>query len=145
MSARPTIHLTNVSSRKLHHGMVFNIMAAPRPWERLDGHVQSLTPPLEWLRLVQSGQITEAEYRRRYEAMISSSHPPSSCQAPGNLLAARGRAGGWSAEVVSDGDTLVCACSRAAAAAGRCHRVWAARFLVRSGWRVILDGSEVPA
>lgn len=26
---------------------------------------------------------------------------------------------------------------------GRCHRAWAAPFLVRAGWRVILDGVEV--
>jgi len=36
-----------------------------------------------------------------------------------------------------------CACSRAAAAAGMCHRVWAAEALARAGWRVVLDGVEV--
>lgn len=45
--------------------------------------------------------------------------------------------------IVSDGDTLCCACSRDDAAAGRCHRVWAAAALVRAGWRVILDGKEL--
>lgn len=44
---------------------------------------------------------------------------------------------------VRDGDTLCCACSVAEARAGRCHRTWAAPFLVRAGWRVVLDGVEV--
>lgn len=45
--------------------------------------------------------------------------------------------------VVPDGATLVCACSRAAAAAGRCHRVIAADFLRRAGWSVVLDGRVI--
>lgn len=44
---------------------------------------------------------------------------------------------------VPDGATLICACSREAAAAGRCHRVIAADVLRIAGWRVILDGREV--
>lgn len=45
---------------------------------------------------------------------------------------------------VRNGDTLCCACSVAESRAGRCHRAWAAPFLARAGWRVILDGVEVP-
>lgn len=41
---------------------------------------------------------------------------------------------------VPDGATLICACSREAAAAGRCHRVIAADMLKRAGWSVVLDG-----
>lgn len=41
---------------------------------------------------------------------------------------------------VPDGATLICACSREAAAAGRCHRVIAADLLKRAGWAVVLDG-----
>lgn len=41
---------------------------------------------------------------------------------------------------VRDGDTLCCACSVAESRAGRCHRSWAAPFLARAGWNVILDG-----
>lgn len=41
---------------------------------------------------------------------------------------------------VPDGATLICACSREAAAAGRCHRVIAADLLKRAGWSVVLDG-----
>jgi hypothetical protein len=39
-----------------------------------------------------------------------------------------------------DGVTLVCTCAVSEAAAGRCHRVWAAGVLAESGYRVILDG-----
>ncbi len=41
---------------------------------------------------------------------------------------------------VPDGATLICACSREAAGAGRCHRVIAADLLKRAGWSVVLDG-----
>jgi len=44
---------------------------------------------------------------------------------------------------VADGDTLCCACSAANAARDLCHRAWAAPYLVRAGWRVLLDGVEV--
>jgi hypothetical protein len=39
-----------------------------------------------------------------------------------------------------DGATLVCTCATAEAAAGRCHRVWAAAVLAEAGYAVILDG-----
>lgn len=45
--------------------------------------------------------------------------------------------------LVADGDSLLCACSRTDAAVARCHRAWAAPFLARAGWRVVLDGAEV--
>lgn len=44
---------------------------------------------------------------------------------------------------VPDGATLICACSREAAAAGRCHRVIAADLLKRAGWTVVLDGRNL--
>ena len=44
--------------------------------------------------------------------------------------------------LVEPGCTLTCACSRSAAADGRCHRVVAAPFLHAAGWRVVLDGVE---
>lgn len=44
---------------------------------------------------------------------------------------------------VPDGATLICACSREAAAAGRCHRVIAADLLKRAGWTVVLDGRSL--
>lgn len=43
---------------------------------------------------------------------------------------------GWPVE---DGDALLCTCSRKEAAAGRCHRAWAAPWLERAGWKVVLE------
>ena len=40
---------------------------------------------------------------------------------------------------VQDGDTLTCTCAKGV----DCHRRWAAPFLVKAGWRVVLDGVEV--
>ena len=136
MGDRPTLHLTNWSSRKLHGpGRKLTIMAAPRRWEHGDGRVPAIVPPLDWLREALGGTLALEEYRRRYEDRLSGL----SFLAPGALRA--DTPPGW--VDVRDGDTLCCACSRADAAAGRCHRAWAAPFLVRAGWRVILDGVEV--
>lgn len=124
----PTLHLTNWSSKSLHGtGQRYTMMAAPRRWEFGDGAIADLTPTLTDLREVRRGEIAFEVYRDRFLALARGD------LSPGNLRTADGR------EVV-DGDTLLCACSRADAAAGRCHRVWAADLLVAAGWRVLLDG-----
>ncbi len=59
-------------------------------------------------------------------------------------IIARWDGGVWIRGVlVPDGATLICACSRQAAAAGRCHRVIAADLLKRAGWSVVLDGRSL--
>lgn len=60
---------------------------------------------------------------------------------PGDPGAARWDGDWWRrGQLVSDGDTLFCACSRAAAEAGRCHRVIAADLLAQAGWEVVFNG-----
>ena len=148
---RPTIYLSNWSSARTpgHHGpgRKLTIMAAPRAWERGVGRVSTLTPVLSDLRNAQKGRLSPEEYRRRFELDLRRAMPDA--MSPGALLIDAEAddwegIGGHPSRVVRDGDTLCCACSRDAAAAGRCHRVWAAPALVRAGWRVILDGVEVP-
>lgn len=138
---RPTIHLTNWSSRR-HHGpgRKFTIMAAPRKWEHGDGRVPTLIPLFSDLSDYQDDRIGIHTYQRRYEGRLQAA-ATMDVLSPGALswLSPLGHDSG----LVSDGDTLCCACSRADAAAGKCHRAWAAPFLVRAGWRVILDGVEV--
>jgi hypothetical protein len=139
---RPTIYLTNATSRRPPHrgpGRVLTIMAAPRPafGEAGEGRVPLLTPPLAWVQAVKAGTLSFDDYREWYRGGIE--EQPSALLEPGNLWTTADSGG----EVV-DGDTLICACSREAAAAGRCHRVWAAEALARAGWRVVLDGVEVP-
>lgn len=132
MSERPTIHLTNASSKRLHSGTVFNIMAAPRRWERFAGKVVALAPAIEDLRYHQAAEISHDAYRRRFETRVEAWAD----QLRPGVLSTNER-------TVAGGDTLVCACSKRAAAAGNCHRAWAAPFLLRAGWRVVLDGVEV--
>ena len=126
-----TIHVTNASSRNLHHGDVFNIMAKPRHWERFCGNVPILTPSKESLDKLRAGELTVEEYKLllvlKWESFRGLLYP-------GRLSSPFG--------VVKDGDTLVCACSKKAAANGNCHRVWAAAELARVGWNVILDGID---
>lgn len=166
MSDRPTIHLTNAASRKPPHrgpGRVWTIMARPRAHygETGEGSVDSLVPEWAWVHAVRAGEMPMAEYRERYMAQLGQSD-----LAPGNLLArtytcdscggsgdSRSKPGvfcvyckgrGYGRGPVRNGATLLCACSRARAAAGECHRAWAAVVLARSGWRVVLDGVEIP-
>ena len=130
----PTLHLTNWASRKLHGpGRRLTIMAAPRRWEHGDGAVPDLTPRLHDLRAVRSGAITFDEYRGRF---LASTRGPLAPWGGGSGDGLRTLGGLF----VRDGDTLLCACSCAAAAANQCHRVWAADLLTGAGWRVILDG-----
>ena len=139
----PTLWVTNWSSKALHGpGRKLTIMALPREWEHGDGVVRAFRPEIADLRAIQAGNIDVGEYRRRFEAGIAEYWSHSI--APNGLTAFHAdREPLRRLSMVRDGDTLLCACSRKAAARGECHRVWAAKALVRAGWRVVLDGVEV--
>lgn len=135
MSDRPTVYLTNAASRKPPHrgpGRVWTIMAAPRGQfgEAGEGAVRALVPPLDWVRAAKGGELPWGDYRRRYLELLEGRREQLD---PGALVARDD-------QQVQDGDTLLCACSRANAAEGRCHRVWAAQALADAGWHVVLDG-----
>ena len=70
-------------------------------------------------------------YRRAYDAEMRHRDVR-----PGTLRDANGA-------ILGDGITLCCACSPAEAAAGYCHRVWAAWWLDRAGWEVWMDWSGI--
>jgi hypothetical protein len=143
---RPTLHITNWSSRTLHGpGRKLSIMSAPRRWEHGDGSVAFLTPELTHLRGLQSGEMSMMEYQfaieARWEVFAWRLQPGAL------LIDDQGDdhegIGADPARRVRNGDTLLCACSRETAARGECHRTWAARVLAGAGWRVLLDGVEV--
>lgn len=137
---KPTIYLTNWSARRLHGpGRKWTIMVRPRAWERGEGSLYPLLPMEEDLLSVKAGTMSIEHYRARCETRFTTfaeSLAPGQLRAGGVMFAGR-------QIIVGNGDTACCACSVADAAAGRCHRAWAAPFLVRAGWRVILDGQEV--
>lgn len=140
---RPVIHLTNHASRKPPHrgpGRVWTMMARPRAWEHGEGRVPDCTPSAEDLDAVRSGRIVMDEYRARFLSFVLRLQMSGELQ-PGRLQAIAGD----EAVEVGDGDTLCCACSRAAAAKGECHRAWLAPVLARSGWTVVLDGEVLDA
>lgn len=143
MGDRPTVYLSNWSSHRTPGchgpGRKLTIMARPRAWETGDGCVPWLTPDENDLIAVKRGKISGDDYQSRFEA-AASRHQARGHLAPGELAVGRVTRG---IGAVVDGDTLCCACSRDDAAAGRCHRTWAAPLLVAAGWRVILDGVEV--
>jgi hypothetical protein len=132
-----TLHLTNWSSTKLHGpGRVLGIMARPRSWEHGDGCVPDLMPHPDDLLELRDGRISIGTYRARLLARLRVAYKARGGLGPGQLWMADG-------DIVQDGDTLCCACSRDEARDGRCHRVWVAHALARCGWRVVLDGVEV--
>ena len=120
-------------------------MARPRRWEHGDGRVSAFVPPDpdELVRVIAARRqgLTDlvGAYREGVIRAWALNYEDYG-HAPGELLAYC--ADGVEAPVL-DGATLCCACSVAEARAGRCHRAWAAPFLVRAGWRVVLDGVEV--
>jgi len=146
-------------------GPVLSIMRFPRAdyGEAGEGRVLAFTPPktlatpaIEARRMYDAeGTNASADAWRAYEAaLVGLWSPRLAAAAPGRLgygirvepyekgsMAWDGDV--WvQAGVVPDGATLVCACSRSAAADRRCHRVVAADVLRRAGWRVVLDGKE---
>jgi hypothetical protein len=140
MSDRPTLHVTNWSSRTLHGpGRKFTIMARPRRWEHGDGRVPALESNAQDFGQMRRGKLSSARYRRRYVRRMRDLAAKRRL-APGQLYAILEN---HARSAVSDGDTLCCACSRDKAAGGECHRVWAAEALAKAGWRVVLDGEEL--
>lgn len=135
-----TIYLTNAASRTppwRGPGQVYTIMAAPRmafgEWGA--GRVEALTPPLPWVQGAKAGTLPIARYRADYLNMLSQRVEQ---LAPGQLVAHL--RGTRERVLVADGDTLICACSKAKAKEGQCHRCWSAIALHNVGWSVILDG-----
>ena len=132
---QPVLHVTNWSSRKLHGpARRFGIMARPRVWEEGDGRVPSCMPTKAELDAVRDRALSREAFRQALRERLERAE-----LSPGHLVAhtPSGK------QVVADGDTLCCACSRADAASGWCHRVWVSEALARAGWRVFLDGVEV--
>lgn len=139
-------------------GPVYSIMRYPRAelGEDGDGRVLSLVPPaalaapaIEAKRRSDAGEADAADAWRDYEAALLevwSEHAGK--LAPEVLAWGRPDPRGvpWDGEhwarggAVEDGATLICACSRKAAADRRCHRVIAAELLAGAGWDVVLDG-----
>lgn len=139
---RPTIYLSNWSSKKTPGahgpGRAFTIMGRPRAWEHGDGICRKLAPldgaEPDLLRAALARRTPEAvaAYRRTIETRWTSD---AYMLQPGMLTAVRPSAN--AGYILADGDTLCCACARGA----DCHRRWAAPFLHRAGWSVVLDGA----
>jgi hypothetical protein len=155
----PTIHVTNFASSRLHGpGPLLHIMATAPAYMRgfIAGRVPALIPHgseqdlmRALVRRRQRREVIPADdpalsaYRTTYTARI-------------RALAALPGADGlppWPAYTTTncppqglalpDGATLVCTCAVSEAAAGRCHRVWAATVLAEVGYRVLLDGQPL--
>jgi len=131
------LHVTNAASRKPPYrgpGRTWTIMAMPRAayGEYGEGPVPALVPEVGWVKAARAGDVPLDEYRDLYTTRL---REHLDALRPGTLTA--------NGYPVEGGDTLICACSRAAAAQGRCHRVWAAEILREAGWEIVLDGRPI--
>lgn len=151
------------SKQSVGPGPVYSIMRFPRGHtaELGEGRVLALTPPrrlaapaIKAKRAADRQPADEALANAwaRYEAVLREVWARHADRlAPGRLAWAQPAISGqpWDGEfwirggAVPRGATLICACARSAASAGRCHRVIAADLLGAAGWRVVLDGKEV--
>ena len=143
---RPTLYLTNWSSRWMHApGRRLCAMAAPRRWERGHGTVHAAAPTESALRLVQlTGDF--AGYRLIIEdwfRMLFDAGRLRPQQAESSVYLRIGDMQTGSAVV--DGDNLLCACARPGSPARKhpCHLELLAPYLVRAGWDVVLHGRRI--
>ena len=140
--AQPTIHVTNAASRKFHGpGRLLHIMVFPPKWLEHQGAVEELRPDYGDFQAYRQGNMTLSDYRRSFEEGLQGRD-----LRPGVLTACDPVKVAFGAPArlwVSDGDTLVCTCSKDLARANACHRCWSAVALKAAGWRVILDGVEL--
>lgn len=140
---RPTLYLTNWSSRSLHGpGRKLCAMAAPRRWERGYGGIYCCSPTMKALREVQRTWDL-AEYRFACESWFRSFRGEDDRMRPGELVCFY-----WGREgtgPVNDGDSLLCACARPGSPKRThpCHLELLTPFLVRAGWDVVLHGRRV--
>ena len=152
----PTIYLTQFSVTRPTFcgvGARYGIVALPRRWEQADGTVTILQAQrgheVDLLRAALNARRKTTDRNTpemaAYKAALETRWTEQAARGlfdPGRLSAVR-----WRDEAtlhpLQGGETLCCSCAVEEANAGRCHRAWAAPFLVRAGWRVILDGVEV--
>lgn len=155
--SRPTLYLTNLSSKK-HHGpgRVVCAMANPAKHHRSDGRCLACAPFADDLTAVRGAlagpddkgqhRAALAAYRGAFEAGCDDRAVVGRF-APGALsFVTWGNSGNRaSSQHVTDGDTLFCACARPGSPKRRtpCHIELLVPYLVRAGWDVRLDGDRV--
>lgn len=127
-----------------YSGRAFTIMAKPNPrfGQVGDGYCNALIPRgeakeiMEELVKLRRHDLDDPELLARYRRLLEERWQSEIHRLrPGALVAGGG--------LVRDGDVLACACRAEEALAGRCHRAWAAPFLVRAGWQVRQDGKDI--
>lgn len=93
-------------------------------------------PDVDDLIAVQDETMSSEDYRAAYLHLVAFRLKTKRVSIhPGSLLAETP----LDPVAVAHGDSLLCACGVEEARAGRCHRTWAAGFLVLFGWEVVLD------
>jgi len=138
----PLIYISNWSSSRTpgHHGTSgrkFSVMVKTPDYVVPDGKVTALVPSEKDLWAARQGKITSEIYKQRYMKQLWDTLPSLK---PGELFYTEHGAG---EQLVQDGDTLCCVCSRRDSADDKCHRAWAAQVLKEAGWTVILDGKKL--
>ena len=136
------IYITNFASCKTTGyrgiGRIFSIMVHTPHWAVVQGVVGDLVPDERDLWSMKRDELSMEEYRSRFLENLSKRKDR---LFPGELTVQSLQP--LITFKVKDEDTLCCACSRAKAEDGECHRVWVAETLVQLGWGVVLDGKQL--
>lgn len=152
VDARPRLYLSNWSSHRspgMHGpGRKWTAMAEPRAWEWGAGRVRALTPLISEVRPALAERragIADGPETRTYRVDFTKRMAEwelSGGLQPGSLVATVGYDYPGTYPKLGDGETVCCACSVAERRAGRCHLAWAAPFLEKAGWSVVMDGLQ---
>lgn len=144
---KPAIYLSSFAAPG-HHGpgRLWSMVARPLPGEQGEGRVWALLPYGSDLVEFKAGRLTLGNARERYRELLKSRTARATVGIGPGALAAGMPSDDVPFEFarveVQPGDTVCCCCSVKEAARGRCHRAWAAPYLHRAGWLVILDGHQ---
>jgi len=119
-------------------------MAAPREWEIGDGIIETLRPDATDLYCLKERGLSLREYFIRFEKKMAE-RLAEGLLAPDMLSATLYQGRFASSFPVPSGATACCSCPRPGSErrVHRCHLEWAAPYLVRAGWEVVLYGRKI--
>lgn len=152
MASRPTIYLSNWSSRRRpgHHGPGRKLsgMALPRPWELGDGRCDVVAPDPDLLRRVKAGAMQADDYFRAYQERMAARADRLRHGMLDFVVTGSDRR-----VLVDDGDSILCACAAPSTSIvgsllgmegrNRCHVEFLGPALIRAGWAVVLYGLDL--
>ena len=144
-----TLYLTNLASLRSqgHTGRGRDLLAMANPTkifvDHSDGWVPDQSPNYNYLKAVQSGQVTYDEYFKTFSDRLKFMRRKG--QLGHGEMRARSHGDRYYRIGVTDQDNIICGCARPGSnnRTHGCHLEVAAEHLALAGWRVIIYGREL--